>query len=386
MPAMPSLHSPKSHSTNTRVYLVCSILALASHSAQGYRRSWNPRSSEIHSAKTHRIVLHKADVISFRSMQTLSTAQRSLMAMVFKRAIFRKGSSSLGLRILWRWASGTWHNQTVVRTPWAMGLRHPNAIGYFSHFQTVCRNANNTNERLQQEKLHTASERLVLDERDAVQILELSQTKDLVGENFDKNEVENGCWSQHSDIPWSRQTTIAIIRYHTISCNIIRYHTISYAIRMRPKTCVDLYPPTPAFAKAGAAPGTTAGVELLLLSFPRSDPSRSQQAPHCHINGFLWASKPAVCQPFNWPRFFCAVPAYRSPGVTRFKPIRQPTGTEGHINGFLWASKPAVCQPLNPSCRCPKATSLKHSLGMLHPADNRHPKATHQWLLMGVQA
>ena len=24
--------------------------------------------------------------------------------------------------------------------------------------------------------------------------------------------------------------------------------------------------------------------------------------------------------------------------------------------------------------------------GMLHPAANRHPKATHQWLLMGVQA
>ena len=30
--------------------------------------------------------------------------------------------------------------------------------------------------------------------------------------------------------------------------------------------------------------------------------------------------------------------------------------------------------------------SLKHSLGMLHPAASRHPKATHQWLLMGVQA
>ena len=30
-------------------------------------------------------------------------------------------------------------------------------------------------------------------------------------------------------------------------------------------------PPTPAFAKAGAAPGTTAGVELFLLSFPRSN-------------------------------------------------------------------------------------------------------------------
>ena len=29
---------------------------------------------------------------------------------------------------------------------------------------------------------------------------------------------------------------------------------------------------------------------------------------------------------------------------------------------------------------------LKQSLGMLHPAANRHPKATHQRLLMGVQA
>ena len=152
-----------------------------------------------------------------------------------------------------------------------------------------------------------------------------------------------------------------------------------------------------------------------------------------HINGFLWASKPAVCQPLKaspgvtrlkpfkrlhvllacfipqptgTPRphqwllmgvqacrlpalqltpLLVGGPAYRSPGVTRFKPIRQPTGTEGHINGFLWACKPAVCQPLNPACRCPKATSLKHSLGMLHPAANRHPKATHHWLLMGVQ-
>ena len=120
-------------------------------------------------------------------------------------------------------------------------------------------------------------------------------------------------------------------------------------------------------------------------------------------------------------------PAYRSPGVTRFKPIRQPTGTEGHINGFLWASKPAVCQPLNASpgvtrlkpfkrlniflacfipqptgtprphqwllmgvraCRLPALKlfarrytpqtlqTLKHSLGMLHPATIRHPKAT----------
>ena len=37
----------------------------------------------------------------------------------------------------------------------------------------------------------------------------------------------------------------------------------------RKDTIYYTYPPTPALAKAGAAPGTTAGVELLLLSFPR---------------------------------------------------------------------------------------------------------------------
>ena len=45
-----------------------------------------------------------------------------------------------------------------------------------------------------------------------------------------------------------------------------------------------------------------------------------------------------------------------------------------HVNGFLRASQ---------ACRLP---GLKHSLGMLHLAANRHPKATHQCLLMGVQA
>ena len=44
-------------------------------------------------------------------------------------------------------------------------------------------------------------------------------------------------------------THVYMYTYHIIS-----YHTIS------------IYPPTPALAKAGAAPGTTAGVELILLS------------------------------------------------------------------------------------------------------------------------
>ena len=115
-------------------------------------------------------------------------------------------------------------------------------------------------------------------------------------------------------------------------------------------------------------------------SLPFARPARP------HINGFLWVSKPAVCQALNIP-------------LACF--ILQPTGTpRPHINVFLWASKPAVCQPLNtkkPSkrlkplqpvmgvqaCRLP---GLTHSLGMLHPEANRHPKATHQCLLMGVQA
>ena len=62
-------------------------------------------------------------------------------------------------------------------------------------------------------------------------------------------------------------------------------------------------------------------------SLPFARPARP------HINGFLWASQPAVCQALNIP-------------LACF--ILQPTGTpRPHINVFLWASKPAVCQPLN---------------------------------------
>ena len=61
------------------------------------------------------------------------------------------------------------------------------------------------------------------------------------------------------------------------------------------------YPPTPALAKAGAAPGTTAGVELLLLSLPRSNPSHSQQAaPRPHRVNILLA---------------CFILQFRLPGI-----------------------------------------------------------------------
>ena len=55
--------------------------------------------------------------------------------------------------------------------------------------------------------------------------------------------------------------------------------------------------------------------------------------------------------------------------------ILHPTGTPRPlINGFLWAS--LTTRHGGPSL----------PFAMLHPAANRHPKATHQWLLMGVQA
>ena len=54
-------------------------------------------------------------------------------------------------------------------------------------------------------------------------------------------------------------------------------------------------------------------------------------------------------------------------------------------------NNPLACFILQPTAT-PRPQSmasygpLKQSLGMLHPAANRHPKATHQWFLMGVQA
>ena len=42
------------------------------------------------------------------------------------------------------------------------------------------------------------------------------------------------------------------------------------------------------------------------------------------------------------PSLLLGGPACRSPGV------RSQQAPQGHINGFLWASKPAVCQPLKP--------------------------------------
>ena len=97
--------------------------------------------------------------------------------------------------------------------------------------------------------------------------------------------------------------------------------------------------------------------------------------PGPHINGFLWASKSAVCQPscsqqashghtsmasygrpslpFARPKTLKTLQTLQTlktlqslQTLSRLLALLQPTGTPGpHINGFLWASKSAVCPP-----------------------------------------
>ena len=104
--------------------------------------------------------------------------------------------------------------------------------------------------------------------------------------------------------------------------------------------------------------------------------------PRPLINGFLWASLTTRHGGPSLPFAMLHPAANRHP--------------RPHINGFLWASKacrlPALkrLKPLKTIKRLKTLTTCHGGpslpFAMLHPAANRHPKATHQWLLMGVQA
>ena len=67
--------------------------------------------------------------------------------------------------------------------------------------------------------------------------------------------------------------------------------------------------------------------------------------------------------------------------------ILQPTGTPRPHHQWLLmgvqACRLPALKPLKPSKPLKTLKPLKRLLGMLHPAANSHPKATHQWLLMG---
>ena len=126
------------------------------------------------------------------------------------------------------------------------------------------------------------------------------------------------------------------------------------------KVTFQCNPPTPAFAKAGAAPGTTAGVELVFLSFKCFNASRQLRSA-CRL-----PPQPSLVRALH------AQPHTQKP--------------HGHINGFL-AVKQATPRPHQwggPACRKP-FKRLNILLACLIPQPTGTPRP-HQWLLMGVQA
>ena len=99
----------------------------------------------------------------------------------------------------------------------------------------------------------------------------------------------------------------------------------------------NIYPPTPAFAKAGAAPGTTAGVELVFLSFKCLNASSSFDQPAVCLHSPLLLGR---CTPN---------PARKSATATSMASWQSSKLPQGYINGFFWVVQPAVRQALHAS-------------------------------------
>ena len=104
------------------------------------------------------------------------------------------------------------------------------------------------------------------------------------------------------------------------------------------------------------------------------DSSCSQQAPQGHTSMASYGlsevkpiSQPASCSKATSRKHFPAM-------------LRPPVQTSRHLD-----MNASSCSQQPPRGHTSMASygPLKQSLGMLHPAANRHPKATHQWLLMG---
>ena len=99
--------------------------------------------------------------------------------------------------------------------------------------------------------------------------------------------------------PWNGTLNLDLIHRHvstpimSLVYTIIRYiqpySTIILCIYIY--TYYYIYPPTPAFAKAGAAPGTTGGVDPVFLEPLQKPPqghSNGSRAPHGRSNGFFY--------------------------------------------------------------------------------------------------
>ena len=109
-----------------------------------------------------------------------------------------------------------------------------------------------------------------------------------------------------------------------------------------------IYPPTPAFAKAGAAPGTTAGVELVFLS--NRHPKATSMAfygrpslPFASLKTLQTATTPP--SPLPWLLM----------GFQRRQKLPQ-----GQIHCCFWAVQRAVRQAFAANGH-PKATSMASS-------------------------
>ena len=67
-------------------------------------------------------------------------------------------------------------------------------------------------------------------------------------------------------------------------------------------------------------------------------------------------------------------------------------GVQGlHVNGFILGSPSLPLASPKPINGLKTSLTTRHGgpslpFAMLHPAANRHPKVTYQWLLMGIQA
>ena len=79
------------------------------------------------------------------------------------------------------------------------------------------------------------------------------------------------------------------------------------------------------------------------------------------------------------------VQACRLPALKPSKPSK-PLKNLKTLKTLTWHASSCSQQPPEGHTSMASYGPLKQSFGMLHPAANRHPKATHQWLLMGVQA
>ena len=118
-------------------------------------------------------------------------------------------------------------------------------------------------------------------------------------------------------------------------------YVLGYVIR-----CVYIYPPTPAFAKAGAAPGTTAGVELFPTRPARKSYHKATAMAQGHLPAAAMASyrrsrlpfaRPQTLQtlqnPPNAPKVRIAPQGQGTPTSPNTRHSRTQKPPQGHSNG-----------------------------------------------------